>query len=82
VLVFAAMVLIAGVIIFYLHPLAAARQADAFALKAGNGRKEAFEAFFKLHMPVRSLYIVNLCLGLVLAGVRVRAWVVQSEGMV
>lgn len=81
-LLFGMMALIAGVIIFYLHPLAAARQAEAFALKGGEGRKEAFEAFFKLHMPVRSLYIINLCLGLLLAGIRVRTWLAQSEGTV
>lgn len=78
---FACMIVIAAVIIFYLHPLAAARQAEAFALKAGEGRKEAFEAFFKLHMPVRTLYIINLVLGLVLAGMRVHHWVRRSEGL-
>jgi hypothetical protein len=78
-LLFGLMVLIAAVIIFYLHPLAAARQAEAFALKAGEGRKEAFEAFFKLHMPVRSLYIVNLCLGLMLSAIRAHRWLVQRE---
>ncbi len=77
--IFGAMVCIAGIIIFYLHPLAAARQAEAFALKAGEGRKEAFEAFFKLHMPVRTLYMVNLCLGFMLIGVRVRTWVNRME---
>ncbi len=78
-LLFALMAAVAAVIILYLHPLAAARQAEAFALKAGEGRKEAFEAFFKLHMPVRSLYIINLCLGLCLAAVRVRRMLVQKE---
>lgn len=81
-LVFAMMVVIAGIIMVYLHPLAAARQAEAFALKAGEGRKEALDAFFKLHMPVRTLYMVNLGLGLVLAGVRVRSRIGQSEGAV
>lgn len=78
-LIFAAMVCVAGVIIFYLHPLAAARQAEAFALKAGEGRKEALEAFFQLHVPVRTLYMVNLCLGLALVGARVRAWISRME---
>ena len=73
------MVLIGGIIIFYLHPLAAARQAEAFALKTGEGRKEAFEAFFRLHMPVRTLYMVNLSLGLVLVGMRVRTWIKCTE---
>ena len=73
------MVLIAATIIFYLHPLAAARQAEAFALKAGEGRKEAFEAFFRLHLPVRTLYMVNLCLGIGLVGVRMKAWTDRME---
>ncbi len=79
VVLFAVMALIAATVIFYLHPLAAARQAEAFALKAGEGRKEAFEAFFRLHMPVRTLYIVNLCLGLVLAGLRGHVWINRME---
>lgn len=73
------MVLIAAMIIFYLHPLAAARQAEAFALKAGEGRKEAFEAFFKLHLPVRTLYMINFCLGVGLVGVRAKSWVGRRE---
>lgn len=57
---------IAGVIILVLHPLAAALQAEAFSLKDEGARKAAFEAFFRMHMPIRSLYMVNLVLGLVL----------------
>jgi hypothetical protein len=75
----AGMVVIAAVIIFYLHPLAAARQAEAFALPPGEERKKAFEAFFRLHMPVRTLYMVNLCLGLGLVAVRIRSWVTRLE---
>lgn len=78
-LILGVMVCVAGIIIFFLHPLAAARQAEAFALKAGEGRKEAFEAFFQLHMPVRTLYMVNLCLGLALVGIRVRTWISRME---
>jgi uncharacterized membrane protein len=78
-LLFGVMVCIAGVIIFYLHPLAAARQAEAFALKPGESRKEAFDAFFKLHRPVRTLYMINLCLGLGLVGLRVREWINRME---
>jgi len=66
-----AMVLIAGIIIGVLHPQAARLQAEAFAIKDDAARKAAFEAFFKLHMPVRALYMVNLCLGIALMGVRV-----------
>jgi hypothetical protein len=59
--------------------LAAARQAEVFALRPGEGRKEAFEAFFQIHMPVRTLYMVNLCLGLGLAGARVHSWEKRME---
>lgn len=65
------MVLIAGIIIGVLHPQAARLQAEAFAIKDDTARKAALGAFFKLHMPVRALYMVNLCLGIVLMGVRV-----------
>jgi uncharacterized membrane protein len=67
------MVLIAGFIIGWLHPQAAALQAEAFAIKDETARKAALAAFFKLHMPVRALYMVNLCLGIVLMGVRVNS---------
>jgi len=71
--------LIAGIIILVLHPQAAALQAEAFAVKDELARKAAFEAFFRLHMPVRSLYMVNLMLGMVLLVMKAkRSW--QREG--
>ena len=66
VVVLALMGFIAGLIIVVLHPRAAALQADAFALTDDQARKAAFEAFFRLHMPLRSLYVVNMVLGMVL----------------
>ncbi|WP_455378466.1 DUF4149 domain-containing protein [Petrachloros mirabilis] len=79
VILVALMSLIAGVIILVLHPKAAALQAEAFALKDEQARKAAFEAFFRLHMPVRSLYMVNLVLGMVLLGMKARrSWVHQG----
>jgi uncharacterized membrane protein len=63
VIVLAGMGLIAGLIILVLHPQAAALQAEAFAAQDEQARKAAFEAFFRLHMPIRSLYMVNLVLG-------------------
>jgi len=56
--------LIAALIIIILHPQAAALQAEAFASKDEQARKAAFEAFFRLHMPIRSLYLVNMVLGI------------------
>jgi uncharacterized membrane protein len=64
--VLAVMGLVAGVIILVLHPQAAALQAEAFAAKGEQAKKAALEAFFRLHMPVRSLYMVNLALGMAL----------------
>ncbi|HEY6084313.1 MAG TPA: DUF4149 domain-containing protein [Nitrospira sp.] len=64
--VLASMGLLAGTIILILHPRAAALQAEAFAATDEQAKKAAFEAFFKLHMPVRSLYMVNLGLGIAL----------------
>jgi hypothetical protein len=54
---------IAGVIILVLHPQAAALQSQAFGLKDEQAKKAAFEAFFRLHKPIRSLYVVNVVLG-------------------
>ena len=68
----AVMVMTAGIIIVILHPYAAALQAQAFAIKEEAARKAAFEAFFRIHMPVRSLYMVNLVLGILLIGVKTK----------
>jgi uncharacterized membrane protein len=66
------MVLIAGLVIGWLHPSAAELQAKAFAVKEEPARKEAFEAFFRLLMPVRTLYTVNLVLGIILMGIKAK----------
>ena len=59
---------IAGLIILVLHPQAAALQAEAFGLKDEQAKKAAFEAFFRLHMPIRSLYVVNVAAGNLVTG--------------
>ena len=63
---------IAGIIILWLHPQAAALQAQAFAVKEEAARKVAFEAFFRIHMPIRSLYMGNLVLGILLTGIKAK----------
>jgi uncharacterized membrane protein len=70
--VLAGMVAIAGIIIGVLHPYAAALQAQAFAVQGEVERKAAFEALFGILMPVRSLYIVNLVLGILLMGIKAK----------
>ena len=71
-MVLAGMVVIAGIIIVVLHPYAAALQAQAFAVKEEAARKAAFEALFRILMPVRSLYMVNLVLGILLIGIKTK----------
>lgn len=73
------MTAIAGAIIFVLHPDAAARQAAAFAIHDGPARKAALETFFKLHQPMRILYMVNWVFGVVLLGVRAGSWITRNE---
>ena len=68
----AGMVVIAGIIIVVLHPYAAALQAQAFEVKEEAARKAAFEALFRILIPVRSIYIVNLVLGILLIGIKTK----------
>ena len=75
----AGMIGIAGVIMMVLHPEAAARQAEAFAIKDGAARKAALETFFKVHHPTRVLYMINLVLGVALLGAKVRPWLTRFE---
>ncbi len=70
IMVLVMMVMIAGVIILVLHPDAAALQAQAFATKDEAAKKAAFEAFFRVLLPIRSLYMISLVLGLLLIGIR------------
>jgi uncharacterized membrane protein len=71
---------IAGLIILVLHPYAAALQAQAFGLKDEQARKAAFEAFFRFHMPIRSLYVVNVVLGVWLLALKAKRSI-QQEGV-
>jgi len=68
----AGMVVIAGVIIVWLHPYAAALQSQAFAVQEEVAKKAAFEAFFRILIPVRWLYMVNLALGILLIGIKTK----------
>ena len=71
------MAAVAGFIVVVLHPQAAALQAAAYAAPAGEERKAAMEAFFRLHWPMRALYVLNLGLGIALFGIRARAWLAR-----
>ncbi|MGE0645033.1 MAG: DUF4149 domain-containing protein [Nitrospira sp.] len=71
-IVLAVMVLIAGLIIVVLHPNATVLQAQAFATKDEAAKKAALESFFRVLMPIRSLYMLNLVLGLTLIGIKAK----------
>ena len=72
VIILAVMVMIAGLIIMVLHPNAAALQAHAFATKDETTRKTALEGLFRVLLPIRALYVLNLFLGLALIGIKAK----------
>jgi uncharacterized membrane protein len=71
---FGTMVLVAMLIIAILGPQSVALQEAAFAAKDETARKTAYDAFFRVHMIVRGLYLVNLGLGIVLMTVKLKSW--------
>jgi uncharacterized membrane protein len=71
VIVLASMALIAGLIMMVLHPNAVALQTQVFATKDETAKKAALEALFRVLMPTRSLYMMNLVLGIVLVVIKV-----------
>lgn len=66
----AGMTVITGVILFWLHPSAAALQAQAFAAQEEAAKKAAFEALFRMLKPIRWIYMVDLALGILLIGIK------------
>ena len=73
-IVFGAMVLVAVLIIFILGPHTIALQEEAFGTKDEAARKVAYADFFRLHMVVRGLYIMNLVLGIGLLTVKLKSF--------
>jgi len=71
-LVLMSMVAMAGVIILVLHPQAVGLQAEAFAAQGEPAKKAAFEALFRVLMPIRILYGVTMVLGVVLMGIKTK----------
>jgi uncharacterized membrane protein len=71
-LVLAGMVVITGLIIIWLHPAAAALQAQAFAAQEEAAKKAAFEALFRMLKPIRWIYMVDLVLGILLVGIKAK----------
>jgi len=73
-IVFGAMVLVATLIIAVLGPQSVALQETAFATREEAARKIAYDAFFRVHMITRGLYLVNLVLGIGLMAFKLKSW--------
>ncbi len=71
-LVLAGITAITGMILLWLHPSAAALQAQAFATHEEEAKKAAFEALFRVLKPLRWIYTVDLILGIFLIGIRAK----------
>jgi uncharacterized membrane protein len=72
IMVLAGMAVVTGMIIMWLHPSAAALQAQAFALHEAAAKKAAFEVLFRMLKPIRWIYMVDLVLGMVLIGIKAK----------
>ena len=72
IMVLAGMAVITGMIIMWLHPSAAALQAQAFASHEAAAKKAAFEALFRMLKPIRWIYMVDLVLGMLLIGIKAK----------
>jgi len=72
IMVLAEMGAIAGIIIVWLHPSAAALQSQAFAAQEEAAKKAAFEALFRMLKPIRWIYMVDLVLGILLIGIKTK----------
>ena len=71
-MVLAGMTVVTGMIILWLHPSAAALQAQAFAAHEEAAKKAAFEALFRMLKPIRWIYMVDLVLGILLVGIKAK----------
>jgi uncharacterized membrane protein len=73
-ILFGTMVLVASLTIFVLGPQSVALQEEAFGARDEGARKAAYDAFFRVHMLVRILYIVNLGLGIGLLTIKLKSF--------
>jgi hypothetical protein len=64
------MIAMAALIILVLGPMSVTLQEQAFAAQGEAAKKEAYDAFFRTHMIVRALYVVNLGFGIALLAVK------------
>ena len=69
------MIVVTILITLVLGPKAIHLQEQAFAANGEGAKKMAYDEFFRLHMIIRSLHLLNLGLGVGLLTVKVRQWI-------
>ena len=62
-------------VVVVLGPKAVALQEAAFAAESQEAKKTALEAFFRMHMIVRALHLINAGVAVSLLAVKFRHWV-------
>ena len=70
-----ALTFVTCLVVVVLGPKAVALQEAAFAADSPEARKTALEAFFRMHMIVRALHLINAGLAVSLLVVKFRHWV-------
>ena len=70
-----ALVLVTGSIVLILGPKAIELQEIAFAAETQEAKKIAYDAFFRTHMIVRALHLINVGLAISLLVVKFRQWI-------
>lgn len=74
-----ALTLVTVLIVVVMGPKAVALQEAAFAADSEEAKKTAYEAFFRMHMIVRAIHLINAGLAISLLVVKFRHWV-QNRG--
>lgn len=69
-----AMLIVAALIAFVFGPQSVALQQQAFETQGEAAKKAAYDAFFRIHLVVRGLYLLNLGVAIALLAVKVTRW--------
>ena len=70
-----ALAFVTFLVVVVLGPKAVALQEAAFAADSQEAKKTALEAFFRMHMIVRALHLINAGVAVSLLAVKFRHWV-------
>ena len=70
-----ALTVVTFLVVVVLGPEAIELQEAAFTADSQETKKTAFEAFFRMHMIVRALHLINAGLAISLLAVKFRHWV-------